>query len=139
MLDQIMNSHNFDYMSRGLEAATLRHEIISHNLANVNTPKFKRSSVDFEDLLAKEIAPPDGEYAMALTHDKHIRPGYPRKRAEATVRLEKDDTMRVDGNNVDIDMEMANLAKNQLYYNALATQLKGYVRKMKDVITSGQA
>lgn len=139
MLEKIMQSPNFDYMSRGLEAATLRHEIISHNLANVNTPKFKRSSVDFENLLAKEIAPKDGEYPMALTHDKHIRPGYPRKRAEATVHLEKDDTMRVDGNNVDIDMEMANLAKNQLYYSALATQLKGHVRKIKEVITSGQS
>ena len=139
MLEKIMNSPNLNYLPRGLEASTLRHEIISHNLANVNTPKFKRSSVDFEDLLAKEIAPQEGDYPMALTHDKHIRPGYPRKRAEATVRLENDDTMRVDGNNVDIDMEMANLAKNQLYYNALATQLRGFVRGIKEVITSGQS
>lgn len=139
MLERIMHSPTFDYMPRGMEAATLRHEVISNNLANVNTPKFKRSSVQFEDLLAKEIAPKDGEYPMALTHDKHIRPGYPRKRAEATVQLENDDTMRVDGNNVDIDMEMANLAKNQLYYNALATQLKGYVREIKEVIRSGQS
>ncbi|MBO6178333.1 MAG: flagellar basal body rod protein FlgB [Selenomonadaceae bacterium] len=139
MLDKIMSSHNFDYLSRGLEASSLRHEIISHNIANVNTPKFKRSSVQFEDLLAKEIQPPDDKYALALTHDKHMRPDYPPKRAVATVHLEDDDTMRVDGNNVDIDMEMANLAKNQLYYNALATQLKGYVRKLKEVITSGQS
>ena len=139
MLDRIMRSSNFDYMTRGLEAATLRHEVISNNLANVNTPKFKRSSVQFEDILAKEIMPDEKYPPIALTHDKHIKPGYPKKRAVATIELEKDDTMRVDGNNVDIDMEMANLAKNQLYYNALVTQLKGHIRKIKEVITSGQS
>ena len=45
--------------------------------------------------------------------------------------------MRVDENNVDIDIEMATLAKNQLYFNALATEFGGYVTKMKNVITSG--
>ena len=55
MLEQIMNSSNFDYLSRGLEAANLRHEVISNNIANVNTPHFKRSAVNFEDLLAKEL------------------------------------------------------------------------------------
>ena len=47
--------------------------------------------------------------------------------------------MRVDNNNVDIDIEMASLAKNQLYYNAMATELGGYVNKLKNVITSGQS
>ena len=46
--------------------------------------------------------------------------------------------MRADDNNVDIDIEMATLAKNQLYYNSLATMLNGYVSKMKNVITSQQ-
>ena len=52
MLEQIMNSPNFDYLGRGLQAANLRHEVISNNIANVNTPNFKRSAVNFEDLLA---------------------------------------------------------------------------------------
>ena len=132
-----MNSPTFDYMQRGLQAATLRHEVISDNIANVNTPRFKRSSVIFEDLLAKELEPePAGKLQMVRTHDRHM-PVPVHKKAEAAIQLENDDTMRVDGNNVDIDVEMANLAKNQLYYNALATQLKGHVRKLKDVISSG--
>ena len=55
MLEQILNAPNFDYLSRGLEAANMRHEVISNNIANVNTPNFKRSAVNFEDLLAKEL------------------------------------------------------------------------------------
>ena len=48
-------------------------------------------------------------------------------------------TMRVDNNNVDIDREMAGLAKNQLYYNSLATSLGSYISRMKNAITSGQS
>ena len=47
-------------------------------------------------------------------------------------------TMRVDKNNVDIDIEMASLAKNQLYYNAMATELGSYISRLKGVITSTQ-
>ena len=44
--------------------------------------------------------------------------------------------MRTDNNNVDIDVEMASMAKNQLYYNAMARNIGGYITKMKDVLTS---
>lgn len=140
MLEQIMNSPHLDCMQRGLQAATLRHEVISDNIANVNTPRFKKRNVVFEELLAEELAPtPPGKLEMVRTHDRHL-PKAPRdRRAVAVIQTEDTDTMRVDGNNVDVDLEMANLAKNQLYYNALATQMRGYVRKVKDVITSGQS
>lgn len=139
MLEQIVNSRNFDVLQRGLQAATLRHEVISNNIANVNTPQFKRSSVVFEELLAKELMPePTGKLEMVRTHDRHL-PVPLHGKITPEIQLEKDDTMRADGNNVDIDREMADLAKNQLYYNALATQMRGYVRRLKDVISSGQS
>ena len=47
MLEQIMAANDFDYLGRGLKAANLRQEVIANNLANVNTPKFKRSSRNF--------------------------------------------------------------------------------------------
>ena len=136
-----MNSPNFNYLGRGLAAASLRQEVISNNIANVNTPNFKKSDVVFEDLLAKEIGMGDDENKLPLvrTHDRHlpfaVLPG------DAKAQIFEDDTttMRVDNNNVDIDIEMASLAKNQLYYNAMATSLGGYMTKLKNVITSGQA
>ena len=77
MLEQIMNSPNFDYLSRGLEAANLRQEVISNNIANVNTPHFKRSAVNFEDLLAKELHLDDDVNRLAIvrTHDRHLSAG----------------------------------------------------------------
>ena len=74
MLEQIINSSNFNYLSRGLEAANLRHEVISNNIANVNTPNFKRSAVNFEDLLAKELHLDEdsGHMALVRTNDRHM-------------------------------------------------------------------
>lgn len=140
MLEQIMNSSNFDYLSRGMSAANLRQEVISNNIANVNTPHFKRSAVNFEDLLAKELHLDDDGRRLEIvrTHDRHL-PIPIHGKAHAVIEEDQTTTMRVDDNNVDIDIEMASLSKNQLYYNAMATQLGGYMTKLKNVITSGQS
>ena len=140
MLEQIMNSSNFDYLSRGLEAANLRHEVISNNIANVNTPHFKRSLVNFEDLLAKELHLDDDVNRLDIvrTHDRHL-PIPLHGKVHAVIEEDDTTTMRVDDNNVDIDIEMAGLAKNRLYYHAMDRELGGFMTKMKNVITSGQS
>ena len=138
MLQQIMNSPTMDYMQRGLAAANLRQEVISNNIANVNTPKFKRSDVIFESLLAKELGLDDDKkkLKMVRTRDRHLPRGPLDSRAVARIQLDDSTTMRVDDNNVDIDAEMASLAKNQIYYNAMAKKIGGYIQGVKTVITS---
>ena len=138
MLQQIMNSPTMDYMQRGLVAANLRQEVISNNIANVNTPKFKRSDVIFESLLAKELGLDDDKkkLKMVRTHDRHLPMAPPDSRAAASIQLDDSTTMRVDDNNVDIDAEMASLAKNQIYYNAMAKKIGSYIQGVKTVITS---
>jgi flagellar basal-body rod protein FlgB len=91
MLEQIMNTANMDYLPRGMQAATMRHEVISDNIANVNTPKFKRSYVRFEDLLARELHLDDeqGKLDIVRTHDRHM-PIPMRTKAQAVI--EKDET-----------------------------------------------
>lgn len=123
-----------------MTAATIRQEVIANNVANVNTPNYRKSVVEFEDLLAREIygEEPDGKLEMVRTHDKHL-PFKPLDFHAAPTIVEDNTTiMRVDDNNVDIDVEMANLTKNQIYYNALVTELGGHVTRLKNVITSGQ-
>ena len=138
MLQQIMNSPTMDYMQRGLAAANLRQEVISDNIANVNTPKFKRSDVVFESLLAKELGLDDDKkkLKMVRTRDRHLPRAPLDSRAVARIQLDDSTTMRVDDNNVDIDAEMASLAKNQIYYNAMAKKIGGYIQSVKTVITS---
>ena len=137
MLDQLVNAPVIDYMSRGMSAANLRHEVISNNIANVNTPKFKKSDVVFESLLAKELGLFDeqGKLEVVRTHDRHM-PIPMKGRAMPEVIMDASTTMRTDKNNVDIDKEMANLAKNQIYFNALAKEMGSHFQKVKTIITS---
>ena len=137
MLDQLVNSPTMDYLSRGMSAANLRHEVISNNIANVNTPKFKKSDVVFESLLAKELGyfDEEGKLDIVRTHDRHMPiPAF--EPAAPTVVMDTSTTMRTDRNNVDIDKEMANLAKNQIYFNSLAKVMGGHIQKIKTVATS---
>ena len=138
VLEQIFNSSNFNYLPRAMTAANIRQEVIANNIANVNTPNFRKSNVEFEELLAREIygEESDGKLKMARTHEKHL-PFVPLEfRAEPTIDQDNSTIMRVDDNNVDIDIEMATLAKNQLYYNALVTEFGGHVSRLKASITS---
>ena len=134
----MFNSPNFNYLPRAMTAASIRQEVISHNIANVNTPNYRKSVVDFEDLLARELygEEPDGKLKMVRTHDNHL-PAEPLKfHAEPTIWQDNTTIMRTDDNNVDIDIEMASLAKNQLYYNAVSTELSGHVTRLRNAITS---
>ncbi len=135
MLEQIVGSKALDVMQRGMEAANLRQEVISHNIANVNTPYFKKSDVVFEDLLAKELdLDATDRLKVVRTHDRHMPFGF-RGRAVAKIELDQSSSMRYDQNNVDIDVEMASLAKNSLYFNALARQVGAKFSRMRNVIT----
>jgi flagellar basal-body rod protein FlgB len=136
MLDQIFNTSTMDYLSRGMSAANLRHEVISNNIANVNTPKFKKSDVVFESLLAKEMGL-DKKLGLEMvrTHDRHL-PIPMRERAEATVVMDESTTMRTDKNNVDIDTENVELASEQLRYQQLTTAVSNEFSHLKIAIGS---
>ena len=136
MLEAIISPRRVAVMEGALQAASVRQRVISNNVANVNTPGFKKSDVVFEDLLAKELNPgQSGKLEMVRTNDRHLPAGAD---APASAKIERQDTttMRVDSNNVDIDVEMANLSKNHIYYNSLAREMGSYLTKMKNVITS---
>ena len=100
-----------------MTAASIRQEVIANNVANVNTPNYRKSTVEFEELLAREMygEEPDGKLKMVRTHDKHLPPDPLNFHAEPQIIQDNTTTMRTDDNNVDIDIEMASLAKNQLY------------------------
>ena len=139
MLEQLVNTPTIDIGSRALSAASLRHEVLSNNIANVNTPNFKRSHVRFEDLLKQELGLNDDPLMWVVrSHDRQFPIPFSGK-ARGVIEQDATTNMRLDGNNVDIDIEMAEVAKNQLYYSALANALGGHISKLKSVINSGQS
>ncbi len=120
-------------LEKALDAAWMRNEAISNNIANVNTPGFKKSYVRFEELLSDAA----GKFQISgIKKDEKFLPiGKDRKLSVDPVVVQEEFTsMRRDGNNVDIDVEMAELAKNTIKYNALIAQMTKEFSKIKIAI-----
>lgn len=135
MLQSITGSAQAYVLEKALSASSLRQKTISNNIANVNTPKFKRSEVLFEDILQQKMSGSQ-QLDLAKTNEKHI--STQSQGLAPTMRMVADNSFRTDGNNVDIDIEMANMAKNSIYYDALAQQLSRYFSTLKSVIKEGR-
>lgn len=108
-------------LEHGLETGSLRHRVFANNIANINTPGFKRSWVAFENRLAAAL-------------DKGESPDAVR----AVVVRETETTNGPDGNNTDIEGEMTRLAENQIWYSALTRQLSDHFARLQTVIHEGR-
>ncbi|WP_019553204.1 flagellar basal body rod protein FlgB [Propionispira raffinosivorans] len=134
MINEVVGSSTINILAQGLHAANTRHQVISNNIANVNTPGFKKSEVTFESLLAKQLDPGSGDLDVVRTNDKHLPMGSLNGEIAPQIKEIGTTTMRTDGNNVDVDIEMADLAKNNIYYNAMVRQIGDYMSSLKSVI-----
>ena len=122
-------------LEQALSASSLRQKVISNNIANVNTPGYKKSEVLFEDMLQSALN--GKKMSMLQTNERHLpvrQSGIPAPK----INVVSNTSIRIDGNNVDIDGEMAELAKNNIYYNAVVQQLGGYFSGIKSAIKEGR-
>ncbi|GMK48039.1 MULTISPECIES: flagellar basal body rod protein FlgB [Paenibacillus] len=130
----LLNGTSFGRLEGALKAAELRQGVVANNIANVDTPNFKRSEVLFEELLSQEMG---GQTVLQgkRTNERHIPIG----RTSGIVPTAQTQTdnlseMNNNENNVDIDREMSLLAKNQLSYNFYIQQINHDVKMMKTAI-----
>lgn len=121
-------------LARGLDAASLRQRVIAHNLANLNTPNFKRSSVSFEETLHRAQA--SGGLALSRTHEHHLKPAA--AAVEPRIVTDGSTSRRLDGNNVDLEREMLEMVSNQLRYNAYIQQVNSRFNNWRTVINEGR-
>ncbi|UMZ73353.1 flagellar basal body rod protein FlgB [Natranaerofaba carboxydovora] len=123
-------------LESAIGAAHKRDQVISDNIANVNTPGYKRGRVSFEEQLKKALSE-DGIKGKT-TREKHIPIGE-KSLNEISPKVVRDSSqfMRNDGNNVDIDVEMAELSKNTLHQGALVRQLNSKLGRLRSVIQDG--
>ncbi|NLP43300.1 MAG: flagellar basal body rod protein FlgB [Peptococcaceae bacterium] len=126
-----MDSKIFSLLEGGLRGLDLRHKVLADNIANIDTPNFKRSDVNFEQILRSAMTGETGGLELKRTSDRHL-PGL--VLSNQFVQIDNTTTMRNDGNNVDIDLEMTRLAQNTLHYNALAGAYTSHLNMYKQVI-----
>ena len=115
-----------DILHRSMSVLTIRQEIIADNIANADTPHFKRSEVAFESEFGRVLQSYDpNPFPAALTHRRHIPFYRPKdyREVKPVVFLDYVTTYRNDGNNVDIDREMVDARRNALMYTAMARRV----------------
>ncbi len=119
-------------LERAMDWAERRLSAISDNIANISTPNYKRKDVAWVDELAKND---QRKFVGRRTDPRHFfigrRPDWaikPRPFVEATT------TSRNDGNNVDLDTELANLQKTALYYQAITQMYSDHISRIRTVL-----
>lgn len=102
-----------------------RHKVLSSNIANVDTPDYKAKDIDFSQALNKE------KNQMAVTHEKHIGgAGQPE-----TITRDTNSPWK-DGNDVELNTEIAHMSENQLLHDFFMDRFAGYVKKFKMIIST---
>ena len=141
MIDNILSSEIYQVLEKSLNAASIQHQLISNNIANVDTPGFKRSEVIFQSKLDAIINTADKSYLpLSVTHQKHIpiTPNMTIDDIQPEVITKTETSMRNDKNNVDIDSEMTKLAENTAYYSTVAELTSLQLGMLQNVITDGR-
>lgn len=130
------NDLTYNLLKKSLDASSLRQRVISHNISNINTKNYKSFRVSFEKELEKALD--TREVKLKASRDKHIGIDKSLNNLKASVKKDNKTSMRQDGNNVDIDLEMSNLAANQILYNALVQQTNKKISTLRYVISEGR-
>lgn len=124
MTDPIFQSQNYHLARKLLDAAALRQEAIASNIANSETPGYRRLEVsnDFAEQLKSRVRAGD----FVATRDS-VRPTLVQ---DASAR-----SVRPDGNSVEIERELLAMNKNAVEYEFLSEIVSGNIKQLKMAIT----
>lgn len=135
---QFFNNRSMSLIEKSLDTASLRQNLISNNIANAETPGYKRKDVRFETVLSKAMGTNPMGFVGRRTDIRHfeirtrgIRDPMSKIVEESSYRMLNNE------NNVDLDYEMAELAKNALKYNTLVQRMNDELSLYRTAIQSG--
>ncbi len=129
----MINTNAFDYINvldKAADAASLRHKVLSNNIANGTTPGYKRQDVAFESELKKAL----GTAGKGTNIDKRVGNIKTSQLNPQIYTDMKGFSYRLDGNNVDIDTENVKLAENQIKIQGLIESMNQEFNNLKTVM-----
>ncbi len=124
-----MFNANFQIIKTGMDVAMLRQNVHAQNIANAETPGYKRKYVVFEELLKESL-----RLQLATTDKKHIQST--EKLPQPKVEQEKNFFYKNDENGVDIDFEIAQMTANGLRYEVLSRLMSKNIEYYNIVLRS---
>lgn len=130
----MINTNIYNYINvldKAADAANTRNEVLANNIANVDTPNYKRKDVSFQNYLEHALIGSESLDERISEVNSHLSDFGGVIYTDSSVL-----SYRLDGNNVDIDTENAYLAENQIRYNALVDQIGQEFSRYKTVLSS---
>ncbi len=128
----MISTDAFSYINvldKAADASWTRESLIANNIANVDTPGYKRQDIDFQAVLKEEL----GNYKYQNLDSKIDNMNL--SHLEAKVYTDNAGySYRLDGNNVDIDTEQVELASEQIKYQALTTSITSEFTRLQTVL-----
>lgn len=131
MFDSMFLDVNF--YKKSLDGLMVRKDLTLQNIANQNTPKYKRKMVSFEKQLEDAIL--KRGQSLRTTHPKHMQRSIDSQ--QMTISTDRSGSYRMDGNNVNVDVENLELWKTYMTYNAVSGLVSGEFDKYKTIIQEG--
>ena len=135
-MSKMINSDVFNYVNvldKAADGAWMRNQAIAHNIANVDTPGYKRQDVSFEAELKHALKA--SKYVSLDEKVDHLNQNGLSRINPRTYSDYSGYSYRLDRNNVDIDTEGGELASNQLKYNALVQSINEEFNNIKTVLS----
>jgi len=132
MTDSITSDAAMRAAQNALNGLTKKQEVISQNLANIDTPAYKAQTVDFQTTLDTAMGS-KGKLHLITNHIKHIDTAG-NQSASIQISSKKGGTERADGNNVDIDAELTDMTETVLNYQAMVQLVAKKFNLLKQVI-----
>lgn len=132
-------STNMSLLEKGLNLSWKKSEIIANNIANAETPGYKTTKMNFEEIFKNELSQKSSA-SLKRTRAKHLTKGGAAL-GDYSRYITKDlsTQMTVDGNNVDMELEQLDSAKNTILYQTLVLKAYKEISKMRYVINEGRA
>ncbi|MCQ2494962.1 MAG: flagellar basal body rod protein FlgB [Lachnospiraceae bacterium] len=131
----MIGSNAFNYvnvLNKAADASWTRNEVIANNIANNDTPGYKRKDIRFEEYLKKEVTK---DFYSGGDLNKRIA-NVDLNRLDTTIYTDQSTlSYRLDDNNVDINTENANLAENQIRYYTLLDSMSQEFSRIKSVLS----
>jgi flagellar basal-body rod protein FlgB len=132
----------FDNTTAALGAALnmrlLKHNVISSNIANAETPHYHAKKLDFEEALARALDI-DGTRAMSTSHGDHFAVGGGSiAKVRADIYENPEGAINNDGNTVDLEREMSSLAENTIMYRAALQLINKKLAALRYAVTDGR-
>lgn len=126
---------NFDVLPKAMDASLKKQQTIAQNLANYNTPNYKRKTVAFEEELSKALGN-NNELKLKTTKARHLNNTLSYKKVQGEVKTQDHTSLRNDGNNVDIDAEVSDMVQNTLKFNGLSRMMTYAINRYSTAIRS---